>query len=397
MQHLYIRDINEKIRNRLLETRRFIQVLLGPRQVGKTTSILQVVESLATVSHYASADSPALVTAAWIETQWQLGRELAKGKGEAVLVLDEIHRIPDWSITVKRLWDEDTRKGLQLKVVLLGSSPLLVQAGLTESLAGRFEVIRATHWMFGECREYFDWDLDTYVYFGGYPAADKMIEDRERWAQYMRDSLIETTIGRDILITARINKPAVLRQLFHIACEYSSQIISYRNMLGQLIDVGNATTLVHYLQLLDGVGFVRGLEKYSGSFIKTKASSPKLQVYDTSLITSQSYVSFDEARADRTGWGRLLESAVGAHLLKGAVKGQFELLYWREGHDEVDFVVRRGSSVTGLEVKAGAKMGDYRSISSFRKRFGKSKVLIVGADGIPIHDFLLAEPDKFVD
>lgn len=396
MQHLYVRNINAAIRNRLLEVRRFIQVLLGPRQVGKTTSILQVLRSLDVPSHYVSADRPALVTAGWIETQWQLGRELAKGKQESILVLDEIHRIPDWSITVKRLWDEDTRKGLQLKVVLLGSSPLLVQAGLTESLAGRFEVIRATHWTLLECREYFGWDLDTYVYFGGYPAADKMIADRERWSQYMRDSLIETTLSRDILITTRVNKPAVLRQLFYIACEYSSQIVSYRNILGQLLDAGNATTLAHYVQLLDGVGFVRGLEKYSGSVIKMKASSPKFQVYDTSLITSQSYISFDETRSDRSSWGHLIESAVGAHLLKGAVKGQFELLYWREGHDEVDFVVRRGSSVIGIEVKAGAKVGDYRSISAFRKRFGKSKVLVVGADGIPIQDFLLAEPDKYV-
>jgi len=154
---------------------------------------------------------------------------------------------------VKRLWDEDSRLGHDLKVVLLGSAPLLVQRGLSESLTGRFEVLRVSHWSFGEMRSAFGFSLDDYLYFGGYPGAAPLASDPGRWVRYVLDALIETTISRDVLLMTRVDKPALLRRLFELSCRYSGQVLSYTKMLGQLQDAGNSTTLAHYLDLLAGV------------------------------------------------------------------------------------------------------------------------------------------------
>ena len=255
---MYKRPLYQTLLSRLKEPRRFLQVLAGPRQVGKTTLARQAMEGGRTRSQYASADEPTLQDRAWIEQQWDLGRMKAKD-GEALLVLDEVQKVPGWSEVVKRLWDEDTAKRVSLKCVLLGSSPLLVQRGLTESLAGRFEILHVTHWSFAEMRDAFGWDVDQYVYFGGYPGAAALIEDRQRWARYIVESLIETTLSRDILLMTRVDKPALLRRLFLLGCDYSGQILSYQKMLGQLQDAGNTTTLAHYLELLAGAGMLKGV------------------------------------------------------------------------------------------------------------------------------------------
>lgn len=244
---------------RLSERRRFIQVLAGPRQVGKTTLARQALERIKAPSHYASADQPAGRDRAWFEAQWEIGRNLAAGAARlgAVLVLDEAQKIGDWSELAKRLWDEDSAKGLPLKVALLGSAPLAIQQGLSESLGGRFELIRVTHWSLSEMRDAFGFDLDRYLFFGGYPGAASLIKDQERWVSYILDSLIETTLSRDILLLSRVEKPALLRQLFRLACDYSGRVLSYTKMLGQLQDAGNTVTLAHYLQLLSGAGLDR--------------------------------------------------------------------------------------------------------------------------------------------
>ncbi|MBT9169972.1 MAG: hypothetical protein DDT18_00308 [Actinobacteria bacterium] len=279
MAKLYDRDINRRLIERILESRRFIQVLYGPRQVGKTTAIKQVLKEIDLPSHYASADQPTLRNEVWLEEQWEIGRLKAKENKAAVLVFDEIQKVSDWSEVVKRLWDEDTFNNLPLRVILLGSSQLLIQKGLTESLAGRFELIRAGHWSFSECQDYFGWDLDTYIFYGGYPGAAPLIREPERWVRYIQDSLIETTISRDILLMTRVDKPALLRRLFYLGCEYSGQVLSYQKMLGQLQEAGNTTTLAHYLELLSGAGFVTGLGKFSGQAVRRRGSSPKLQVF----------------------------------------------------------------------------------------------------------------------
>src|SRR5512140_816138 len=324
----YARPQAAELARRLDEPRRFVQVVAGPRQVGKSTLVQQVVEASRMAVRYASADEPTLRGADWIGQQWEAARVEATAAapgGGAVLVLDEVQKIPAWSETVKRLWDEDTRSRRPLKVVLLGSAPLLVMQGLTESLAGRFEVLHLPHWSFSEMRAAFGWSLERYVYFGGYPGAAPLADEPARWLRYVTDSLVETSISRDVLLLTRVDKPALLRRLFELACSYSGQILSFTKMLGQLQDAGNATTLAHYLELLAGAGMVCGLQKYAGDAARARGSSPKLQVLNTALMSAMSRYSPREARADREFWGRLVESAIGAHLANAAATGECEL------------------------------------------------------------------------
>jgi len=389
---MYKRPIYKTLLKRLREPRRFIQVLAGPRQVGKTVLARQVTEALNIPSHYASADEPTLRGRTWIEQQWDLARlqiTSAKGKNEALLVLDEVQKVTDWSEVVKRLWDEDSASRRPFKVVLLGSAPLLIQKGLTESLAGRFEVIPATHWSYAEMRDAFKWDLDRYIFYGGYPGSAELISDENRWRRYIIDSLIETTISRDILLLTRVDKPALLRQLFQLACDYSGQVVSYQKMLGQLQDAGNTTTLAHYLELLAGAGMITGLPKYSGGRTRQRGSSPKLQVMNNALMTAPSTVTFDEARKNRDYWGRLVESAAGAHLVNSTRGTGAEVFYWRERSREVDFVLTSGRSIVALEVKSGRAKESLAGMEALSKEFRVKRKLLVGGDGIPVEEFLL--------
>lgn len=391
MAKLYVRSINRKLVERILEPRRFIQVLYGPRQVGKTTAIKQVLEKISLPSHYASADQPTMRDERWLEEQWEVGRLKARDNKKAVLALDEIQKVLKWSEIIKRFWDEDTFHNLPLQVVLLGSSSLLMQKGLTESLAGRFELIRAGHWSFSECQDYFGWDLDTFIYYGGYPGAAPLIREQERWVCYIQDSLIETTISRDILLMSRVDKPALLRRLFYLGCEYSGQVISYQKMLGQLQEAGNTTTLAHYLDLLGAAGFVTGLSKFSGQAVRRRGSSPKLQVFNTALITAQFRLSFEEARNDHDFWGRLVESAVGAHLLNLALDRHIGLFYWRQGDREVDFVLQSGKKLIAMEVKSSRTRSALSGMAAFSKAYIPQHKLLIGRDGIPIAEFLKSD------
>ena len=378
----------DELAGRLAEQRRFIQVVAGPRQVGKTTLVQQALASLAMPARYASADEPTLRGAEWIAQQWDAARLITDGKRGAVLVLDEIQKIASWSETVKRLWDEDTHARRPLKVVLLGSAPLLIAHGLTESLAGRFEVIPIAHWSFAEMRQAFGWSVETFVFYGGYPGAAPLIKTPERWARYVIDSLIETSISRDVLLLSRVDKPALLRRLFELACRYSGQVLSYTKMLGQLQDAGNTTTLAHYLELLAGAGMVCGLQKYASDAARSRGSSPKLQVLNTALLTAPSGLTLDEARADGEFWGRLVESAVGAHLVNAAAGGTCSLHYWRERNREVDFIVTAGRHVTAIEVKSGRAPQAHRGIAAFESAFTPQRSLLVGGDGIALGEFL---------
>jgi len=382
-----------ELARRLGGPRRFIQLVAGPRQVGKSTLVQQVADDLAAEVRYASADEPTLRGAEWIAQQWEAARLTAResGKAGAVLVLDEIQKIPGWSETVKRLWDEDTRKRVPLKVVLLGSAPLLIARGMSESLAGRFELLHLPHWSFAEMRAAFGFGLEEFLYFGGYPGAAPLIGEPERWRRYIADSLIETSVSRDVLLLTRVDKPALLRRLFDLACRYSGQILSYTKMLGQLQDAGNTTTLAHYLDLLAGAGLVVGLQKLAGDASRSRGSSPKLQVMNTALMTATSGLGFDEARSDREFWGRLAESAVGAHLANAAATGDCELFYWRERNREVDFVVKRGRRLTAIEVKSGRTCETPAGMAAFMAAFKPKRMLLVGGDGIALEEFL-AQP-----
>lgn len=385
------RDGARVLAARLAEPRRFLQVVAGPRQVGKTTLVHQVLSALDRPAVFASADEPALRDTAWLAAQWERARLIVKdaGKKGAILALDEVQKIPGWSETVKRLWDEDTRHRTPLRVVLLGSAPLLVRSGLSESLAGRFEILHLPHWSLSEMRSAFGFTLEQYLYFGGYPGAAPLASDPARWRRYLLDSLVETTISRDVLLLTRVDKPALLRQLFELGCRYSGQVLSYTKMLGQLHDAGNTTTLAHYLELLAGAGMLTGLAKYSGKLVRSRGSSPKLHVFNTALLTAQSGLSPAEARADREFMGRLTESAVGAHLANAAASGLCELSYWREGNREVDFVVRSGKTVVPIEVKSGRGPASLPGLGLFAEQFKTRRSLLVGGDGIPLEEFLL--------
>jgi predicted AAA+ superfamily ATPase len=376
-----------ELARRLREPRRFIQVVAGARQVGKTTLVQQVTDAAKFPVRFASADEPTLRGADWIAQQWETARLLAPREG-AILVLDEVQKAIGWSESVKRLWDEDSRARRPIKVVLLGSAPLLVQQGLTESLAGRFEILRLPHWSFAEMQEAFDFSLEQYLYFGGYPGAAPLVGEPDRWRRYILDALVETSIARDVLLLTRVDKPALLRRLFELGCRYSGQVLSYTKMLGQLHEAGNTTTLAHYLDLLSGAGLLTGLAKFSGSAVRQKGSSPKLQVLNTALIGAQSALLLDEARAEHDFWGRLVESAVGAHLANEAATGACELFYWRERNREVDFVVRVGKRVTAIEVKSGRSRDVLPGLAAFAE-FRPARKILVGADGVPVEDFLL--------
>ena len=387
LQNPYRRPQAETLAARLQEPRRFLQVVAGPRQVGKTTLVQQVGDSIGLPARYASADEPSLRGPDWVAQQWEAGRLDARD-GPAILFLDEIQKAENWSESVKRLWDEDTRLRRDLRVVLLGSAPLLLQRGLSETLAGRFELLHLPHWTFAEMRAAFGWGIEQFVVYGGYPGAAPIAGDHDRWVRYIRDSLIETTISRDVLLLARVDKPALLRRLFDLACRYSGQVLSYTKMVGQLQEAGNTTTLAHYLDLLAAAGMVVGLPKYAGQPVRRRASSPKLQVLNTALLTAQSGLDPSAIRADRAFWGRLVESAVGAHLANAAATGVCSLHYWRERNQEVDFVVQAGQSLTGIEVKSGAERSAQPGLAAFAKLHPASRRLLVGGDGIPLEEFL---------
>ncbi len=386
----YVRPQAAELRRRLDEPRRFIQVVVGPRQVGKTTLVTHVADTLGLPHVFASADEPTLRGPEWIETQWEAARLRLRDSDArgALLVLDEVQKVPRWSETVKRLWDADTRARRPLKVVLLGSAPLLIQQGMTESLAGRFEIVHLSHWTLAEMKRAFGWAVDQYIFYGGYPGAAPLVTEPERWARYVRDSLIDTTISRDVLLLSRVDKPALLRRLFELGCAYSGQILSYTKMLGQLQDAGNTTTLAHYLELLAGAGMLVGLQKYAAGVSRQRGSSPKLQVLNTALMTAQSGVSLADARRDRQFWGRVVESAVGGHLANAAAAGICEVFYWRERSHEVDFIVRASKTVTAIEVKSGRTRDSFPGLAAFGAAFPRARKLLVGGDGIAVEEFL---------
>ncbi len=400
MEREFRRPAFHTVLARVRAPRRFIQVLAGPRQTGKTTIARQILRASGLPAHYASADEPTLQERSWIEAQWDLGRLRARAAEAKSLgglfVLDEVQKIPRWSEVVKRLWDEDKASGVQLKVILLGSAPLLVQRALTESLAGRFELVRVSHWSYTEMREAFGYTLEQYVYFGGYPGAAALISDRDRWANYVLDSLVETTLSRDILLLTRVDKPALLRQLFRLGCNYSGQILSYQKMLGQLQEAGNTTTLAHYLELLSQAGMLTGLQKFSGSRVRQRGSSPKLLVLNTALMTAASGHSLETVMQDRTFWGRLVESAIGAHLVNSLAGTRAEVFYWLERGREVDYILRVDRSRVAIEVTSGRRKDTLPGMEAFDRAFHPRRKLLVGGQGMPLDEFLLTQPTEWL-
>lgn len=392
----YIRKQYHTLKARIQEPRRFMQVLAGPRQVGKSTLVGQVLQKVPIPYSVEVADAIDPKDHDWIRRVWEGARTTMtlRGEAERLLVIDEIQKIDNWSEVVKREWDEDTRKHLNLKVVLLGSSRLLLKRGLTESLAGRFELIRLGHWSYQEMHDAFGVTLDEYIYFGGYPGAAHMIGDEKRWRKYIKDSLVAPVIEKDVLMTSNIYKPALMKQLFELGCGYSAEILSLTKLMGQLQDAGNVTTLASYLEILDQCALLTGLQKYANDDARKRGSIPKYQVYNNALLTAYKGRSFLTDRTDTTLWGRWVESTIGVHLLGMAEEADYQVYYWREParnkadkDKEVDFIIVNDGEVTAIEVKSGRR-GMNSGLPVFVEAFHPGKSFVVGSGGVSLEDFL---------
>ncbi len=392
----YIRKQYHTLSARIQEPRRFMQVVAGPRQVGKSTLVAQVLQDMTIPHSIVVADAVDPNDSDWIHRVWEAARTTMRLRGEEqhLLVIDEIQKIDNWSEMVKREWDEDTRKQVNLKVVLLGSSRLLLKRGLTESLAGRFELIRLGHWSYQEMHDAFGMDLEEYIYFGGYPGAAHLIGDEKRWRKYIKDSLVAPAIEKDVLMTSNIYKPALMKQLFELGCGYSAEMLSLTKLMGQLQDAGNVTTLASYLEILDQCALLTGLQKYAHDDARKRSSIPKYQVYNNALLTAYKGRSFLADRIDPMLWGRWVESAVGAHLLGMAEEADYQVYYWRESARskaerdlEVDFIVVNSGEVTAIEVKSGSR-GMNSGLPAFEEAFHPRRSIVVGTGGVSLEDFL---------
>lgn len=384
----YKRPQFAEVFDRMNEPRKFIQVLAGPRQVGKSTLIDQVLAECQIPHYLYNADGVDENDTDWIRRIWESTRTLmdTRQQTEAVLVIDEIHKIKRWSEIVKREWDADTRGKRQLKLFILGSSRLMLRKGLTESLAGRFELIRLGHWTLQEMEDAFGWTLDEWIYYGGYPGSASLIKDMRRWKKYIKESLVAPAIEKDIILTSNIYKPALMKQLFELGCTYSAELLSLTKALGQLQDAGNVTTLSSYLEILNQCNLLAGLQKYANDEARRYQSIPKYQVYNNALLTAYKGTSYEKDRIDPQIWGRWVESAVGAYLLGGAEEGSYNVYYWRERSNEVDFIIVRQGEVIALEVKSGRR-GLNSGLPKFCELFQPKHALVIGTDGIPFDDF----------
>ena len=391
---MYERDFVGTIANRLSEPRSFMQIVVGPRQTGKSTAVAQALGHVGLPTVEFSFDRPRDLRARKLEEEWERARHLASREGEAVLFLDEVQKVPDWAGTVKALWDEDTRSACPLKVVLAGSSSLLLERGLSDSLSGRYEEVRSTHWTLAECRAAFGYSLDDFLFFGGFPGGAVLRHDEGRWLDYLRSSIIDATLNQDVLQLETVRKPALLRALFDVGAAYSAQEISYRKLLGQLDDRGNTETIAHYLNLLGQAGLMSGLQRYSEKALMAKSSSPRLLVHDTALMVAASYDERELLLHDSERRGHLVETAVGAYLLARGKREHFSLYWWRDGNDEVDFVVKQGRRRTAIEVKSGRVKGT-RGLGRFVREFPGTYALVVGSEAFPVEDFLLGKVPLF--
>lgn len=395
---MYKRSIYHTIIKRMEEHRMFIQVVMGPRQIGKSTVVKQVLDDLGKPYLLYSADTIPSTSPKWISECWANARLQMRAQQleEMILVIDEVQKLKNWSEYVKKEWDADSLNHINLKVILLGSSRVLLEKGLAESLMGRYEEIRMNHWSYPEMREAFNMSLEQYIYYGGYPGAAQLIEDEERWANYVNGAIIDATINKDILMDSPISKPALLRQTFELSVAYSGKILSLTKMLGALQDAGNTVTLAGYLNLLGDSGLVTGLQKFSVDMARKRASIPKYQVYNNALLSVLSGMSFKEAVTDSKRWGQIFESAIGAYIISEAFVHRFEVYYWREGNDEVDFVLKKNQKIVAIEVKSNGETKT-TGMERFHKLFNPLATIVVGENGIQPELFLSMDLRKLFE
>ena len=392
---MYKREQYHTLTERIAEPRRFIQVVAGPRQVGKSTLVKQVLQDCNVPYTLETADAIAPENGEWIGEVWAAVRQqmVFRQQTEHLLVIDEIHKIQNWSEQVKREWDSDTFADRNIKVILLGSSRLLLKKGLTESLMGRFELIRMPHWSFNEMHEAFGWDINQYIYFGGYPGGATLVKNEKRWRQYVQDAIVAPSIEKDVILTSTIYKPTLMRNLFELGCSYSGEELSLNKVLGQLQDAGNVTTLSNYLEILNECHLLAGLQKYAADKARKYNSIPKFQVYNSALLSALNGKNYEQAFTDSKLWGRWVETAVGSHLINHADAVGYRLYYWREANNEVDYVLERQGQCIAIEVKSGRRTTN-KGIALFRERFQPRHTIIVGSGGFPVDEFLQMDLER---
>lgn len=390
---MFIRKKFGLLKSRIEEPRRFIQVIVGPRQIGKTTLVKQVLETVKIPFHHVSADNVPATQTSWVSEMWDTARSKMKmgGYAEFLLIIDEIQKIRGWSEVVKKEWDNDYFNNVNLKVVLLGSSRVMLEKGLADSLAGRFEEIRMSHWTFPEMQEAFGMSLEQYIYYGGYPGAAPLINDYDRWSQYIESAIVDATINKDILQNNVVSKPSLLRQTFELGSVYSSQELSLTKLIGQLQDAGNTTTISSYLKLLSDAGMLTGLQKFANDAARKRASAPKFQVYNNALRNIYTDLTLEQAAIQPKEWGRYFESAIGAHIVSQAFVDRYDVYYWRDGNDEVDYILQKKNKIIAIEVKSNHERYT-TGLEKFKDKFHPDNILLVGPEGMSAEDFLSTSP-----
>ncbi len=370
----------EELSENLESSPQFLQVLLGPRQVGKTTAILSFIEKYSGESLYFTADEEIAPTSEWIDEKWQIA--LLKSS-TCLLIIDEIQKIPNWSQTIKKIWDHQKRTNrTHLRLVLLGSSSLDLQTGLSESLTGRFQLIRATHWDYNRSTNLCHMNVEEFVRFGGYPGSYALLKSLPKWEKYIRASIVETVIGKDILQIARVQKPALFRQAFGILMSYPAQDISYTKLLGQLQDAGNTDLVKRYIELYEGAFLIRAIYKYSGRALVSRSSSPKLIPLCGALVDRAILLT-------KEGYGRAFEATVGACMINHG----YEIFYWRDQSLEVDFIVESKNRIFAIEVKSGRHRSN-KGMAAFMKLYKKAIPVFVTSQNIEI---FLKNPSAFLE
>ena len=392
------KQVKQLIERMTESNNQLIQFIIGPRQTGKTTMFVQALDEVNLASHVVSADDVINPNSDWIKTEWQQARNMSKQQNKRVIfVIDEIQKASDWARTVKGLYDKDRRDKIDVKPILTGSSSLLLQQGLEESLMGRFEIIHCSHWSYAECKKAFDYSLDDYLFLGGYPGVELFRNDETRWKNYVRDAIIEPTLSRDILELGEVRKPSLMRNLFYLCAVYSGQELSYNKIMGQLQEAGSVVTISSYLNSLSKAHMIATLMKFSKNEVKKRSSSPRLMVYDTALLNACAGRSRQMALKIPEFKGHLVESAVGARLLARATEECFEVLWWRENSNEVDFILSKNDAITAIEVKSGNTTAQ-SGMAQFLKKYPEAKRIVVGgsaAGACTVEEFLLDQVPLF--
>lgn len=358
-----------------------IQLVTGPRQVGKTTLLLDLAAQYGEAAMYTAADAPEAGVPGYWDRFWA-GAESRAERGTTIVLLDEIHLLPDWASSLKASWDRFRRRHLPIHIVATGSSGLRVTQGSRESLAGRFERIVFAHWSAAALASTFNVPtaeaVRQSVLFGTYPGAWDLARDEARWRAYIRDAIIEPAIGRDVLALGQVRRPGLLRQVFAVAVGSPAEIVSLQKIQGQLGDRGALETVAHYLELLRDAYLVAGLEKFTRRAVRRRAAPSKLVTLNNALLSATHPNGPPDPARDAARFGAWIENAC----LASAINQGQRVTYWREEPLEVDAVVEGSWGAWAIEIKTGRfDRRDLTGLFEFCRRHPAFRPLVVTRPG----------------